>query len=163
MKGFALFLAQSFILFLAIKIISKGYSFKTTNIHQENKAINHTNDTFVPSYTYSYESKNVSCSTSGTHAWAVLHSIAASYANYPNKQEKEHFRMFFDGFIHLYPSKNGLIQEIINEKPLEHNSREELVYYVCEIHNLMNKRLNKDMFNCRNAFDIWGGDCGCNS
>ena len=47
MKGFALFLAQSFILFLAIKIISKGYSFKTTNIHQENKAINHTNDTFV--------------------------------------------------------------------------------------------------------------------
>ena len=44
---------------------------------------------------------------------------------------------------------------------LKANSREELVNYICKIHNIVNKVLNKPIFDCKKAFDYWGGDCGC--
>ena len=156
------FLLESLVIFLATKIITKGYLDKYIN-PSSNIPSNQTNITSNYTYNYTFNSQNVNCSSLGKHTWAVLHSIAASYANFPNETEKHNFQMFFDGLINSYPSNNSLIKEIIKEKPLEHNSREELVYYICEIHNIMNKKLNKTKFNCRNAFDIWGGDCGCNS
>ena len=50
---------------------------------------------------------------------------------------------------------------MLNENPIKDNSREELVYYICDIHNQVNKFLKKPIFDCKKAFDIWGGDCGC--
>ena len=47
--------------------------------------------------------------------------------------------------------------------PFRYKSREELVFYICELHNDVNKRLNKPIHDCKKAFDIWGGDCGCNA
>ena len=41
------------------------------------------------------------------------------------------------------------------------DSREELVNYICKIHNIVNKVLQKPQFDCKKAFDFWGGDCGC--
>lgn len=153
---------ETFVIFLATKIITKGYLNKYFYPSSQTLS-NNTNTSATYSYNYTFNSQDVNCSSLGRHTWAVLHSIAASYANFPNETEKNNFKMFFDGLINSYPSNNTFIKEIIKEKPLGHNSREELVYYICEIHNMMNKKLNKSKFNCRNAFDIWGGDCGCNS
>jgi FAD-linked sulfhydryl oxidase len=50
---------------------------------------------------------------------------------------------------------------MIGENPIKATTREELVLYMCEIHNIVNRRLNKTEYDCKNAFDIWGGDCGC--
>ena len=52
---------------------------------------------------------------------------------------------------------------MLNEIPIKHNSREELVYYICDLHNHVNKRLGKPIFECKKAFDFWGGDCGCDA
>ena len=35
--------------------------------------------------------------------------------------------------------------------------------YVCELHNTVNKRLGKEIFDCAKVEEKWGGNCGCNS
>ncbi len=50
---------------------------------------------------------------------------------------------------------------MIDENPIRAKTREELVTYICDIHNIVNRRLNKTEYDCKKAFDIWGGDCGC--
>ena len=50
---------------------------------------------------------------------------------------------------------------MIKEYPIKDNSREDLVNYICDLHNKVNLRLNKPVFDCKNAFKFWGGECGC--
>jgi hypothetical protein len=172
MKRIIAFFVEAFCIFIISKLILKGYLTKNTHTHtythinvdNANQQQQHTptiNNTYT--YTYDYTKHNVTCNELGIHTWTVLHSIAASYANYPNETEKRNFERFFNGLMHIYPSHSSIMQKIIENTPLEHNSREELVYYICDIHNQMNKALGKKKFSCKNAFDIWGGDCGCNT
>lgn len=50
---------------------------------------------------------------------------------------------------------------MIKKYPIRHNSRDSLVYYFCDLHNEVNERLKKPYFDCKKAFDFWGGDCNC--
>ena len=50
---------------------------------------------------------------------------------------------------------------MLKESPIKANTREEFVYYMCEMHNNVNKRIDKPIFDCKEAFNFWGGDCGC--
>lgn len=159
MKNIISFFIQAFVIFISIKIYTKGYIKKGVGTQKKEK-----NDTNKNNLTSSiYLPRNETCSSLGRHTWAVLHSIAASYPNKPNATEKENYSKFLNGLLYHYPSKNNIMKEIMKEHPIENESREELVYYICEIHNLMNKKLSKSKFKCREAFDIWGGDCGCDS
>ena len=51
---------------------------------------------------------------------------------------------------------------MLKDNPINYSSREDLVNYICNLHNLVNIRLDKPIFDCQNAFKFWGGDCGCN-
>jgi hypothetical protein len=35
------------------------------------------------------------------------------------------------------------------------------MFYLCELHNVVNKMLNKPTFDCFTLEEHWGGDCGC--
>ena len=85
-----------------------------------------------------------------------------SYDNSQICNSGESVKDFFEGLMHFYPSNSDLMKEIIKEHPLEYSNREELVYYMCQIHNILNKKLGKKKFSCKEAFNVWGGDCGCN-
>jgi hypothetical protein len=63
----------------------------------------------------------------------------------------------------LFPCKicSEHFKELLARNPVRNSNREELVDYMCDIHNQVNKRLNKPIFDCGKAFDFWGGDCGC--
>lgn len=50
---------------------------------------------------------------------------------------------------------------MLKEFPIKAGSRHDLVFYLCDLHNKVNKRLNKPIFDCDKAFDVWGGNCGC--
>ena len=157
---------NSVLIFLISKYFLKGYKYipKTSkdNNPSQNKSIS---NNISSKYDYSspyYNQKNITCESLGVDTWALLHSVAAIYPNYPNETEKESLKDFFDGLIYFYPSKSELMDEILKEHPLEYSNREELVYYMCQIHNILNKKLGKKKFSCKEAFNVWGGDCGCN-
>ena len=157
---------NSVLIFLISKYFLKGYKYipKTPkdNNSSQNKSIS---NNISSKYDYSspyYNQKNITCESLGVDTWALLHSVAAIYPNYPNETEKESLKDFFDGLMYFYPSKSELMDEILKEHPLEYSNREELVYYMCQIHNILNKKLGKKKFSCKEAFNVWGGDCGCN-
>ena len=172
MKNMIYFLINTLVIFSISKLYLKGYKFKPKKLVSQNIKTNskstinkNYNDSKEITYDYSspiYLSQNVTCDKLGIHTWALLHSVAATYPNHPTEVDKERFKNFFDGLIHFYPSQSELINSILEDHPLEYNNREELVYYICLIHNLMNQKLGKPKFSCRKAFDVWGGDCGCN-
>lgn len=63
----------------------------------------------------------------------------------------------------MFPCKicSSHFQKMLADYPIKNNSREELVYYLCDLHNKVNIRLNKPIFDCKKAFGFWGGECGC--
>ena len=136
---------NSILIFLISKFFLKGYKY-IPNSEKINTNSPH----------------NITCASLGSDTWSLLHSVAAMYSNHPNETERESVRDFFEGLMHFYPSKSELMKEIIKEHPLEYSNREELVYYMCQIHNILNKKLGKKKFSCKEAFNVWGGDCGCN-
>jgi FAD-linked sulfhydryl oxidase len=50
---------------------------------------------------------------------------------------------------------------MLQDFPVKNANREELVLYLCGLHNNVNERLNKPKFDCNKAFEFWGGNCGC--
>ncbi len=170
------FIFNTVIIFLISKLYLKGYKFtskvpystiqhknnkeKVTNKKQEQN--NKTNEIIYDYSSPYYYPHNITCNSLGVSTWALLHSVAAIYSNHPNDTEKQSLKDFFDGLMYFYPSKNEIMKEIIKEHPLEYSNREELIYYMCEIHNILNRKLGKKKFSCKEAFNVWGGDCGCN-
>ena len=63
----------------------------------------------------------------------------------------------------MFPCKlcSQHFQKMLADYPIKNNSREELVYYLCDLHNKVNSRLKKPIFDCKKAFNFWGGECGC--
>ena len=99
----------------------------------------------------------------GRNAWALLHSIASSYPNDPNEEDKKNIINFLKGLAHNFPCKicGKHFVKLLDDYPIKCDNREQLVYYICDIHNKVNKFLKKEIFDCKKAFDVWGGDCGC--
>ena len=100
----------------------------------------------------------------GRHAWALLHSVAASYPIEPTNEDKKQVEDFINGLAYNFPCKicGKHFVKLLKDNPIKNNNREELVYYMCEIHNELNRKLGKQKFTCKEAFNVWGGDCGCN-
>ena len=99
----------------------------------------------------------------GRNTWSLLHSIAASYPNEPTKEDIQQVTNFLYGLANLFPCKicGSHLLKMLDKEGVHAESREELVNYICKIHNIVNKVLDKPQFDCKKAFDFWGGDCGC--
>lgn len=66
----------------------------------------------------------------------------------------------------LFPCKecSSHFTEVLKANPIPKNlTRDGATLYTCQIHNVVNVRLNKEVFPCENAAEFWGGkgDCGC--
>lgn len=99
----------------------------------------------------------------GHITWKVLHSFAAAYPIEPSVEAKFAWRSLIFAFTQLYPCEEcrGHFKKMIDKHPPVDTNRHDVVMYVCQLHNIVNERLNKPIFDCSKAFDFWGGDCGC--
>ncbi len=99
----------------------------------------------------------------GRTAWSFFHSIAAAYPIEATSDDKIALENFINSMKYLYPC--GIcrehFKEVIKSVELKSNDRSDVVRYFCDLHNVVNKRLNKPIFDCSKAYDHWGGDCGC--
>ena len=99
----------------------------------------------------------------GRNTWSLLHSMAAAYPNEPTEEDKKQITNFMYGLAAHFPCKicGSHLLRMLKKEGVHADSREELVKYICKIHNIVNKVLEKPQFDCKKAFDFWGGDCGC--
>ena len=99
----------------------------------------------------------------GRHTWTLLHSMANIYPENPTEKDKEIMKKFFYGLANSYPCKicGSHLLKMLNKKGLKLNSKKEFGEYLCEIHNIVNKVLNKTKFDCNKTFEVWNGNYTC--
>lgn len=100
----------------------------------------------------------------GFFVWTVMHLYSAYVPELPTPQEQEEIKTLVTLLGKYFPCKDcsNHFQRMISENPIEVESREAFMQYLCRIHNLVNKRIGKEIFPCENIVDIWGQkDCGC--
>ncbi|XP_022658448.1 FAD-linked sulfhydryl oxidase ALR-like isoform X2 [Varroa jacobsoni] len=105
--------------------------------------------------------ENTSCpldrSELGRHTWYFLHTMAAYYPQQPSKDEQEHIQAFFKAFGQFYPCDhcaNDFRQEM-QKSPPRVTSRWELSMWLCEQHNIVNKKIGKTEFDCSRVLERW--------
>lgn len=99
----------------------------------------------------------------GRHSWALLHSMANTYPETPNEKEKSIIEKFMYGLAYNYPCRvcGKHLLKMLNKRGVKANSRKEFINYLCDIHNIVNKVLNKTKFDCEKSFQVWNNNYKC--
>lgn len=90
----------------------------------------------------------------GPHLWFSLHTISFNYPIKPSEKDKEEYKLFFNNLQEVIPcsvcKKN--YKRHLKEHPIEDylNSRKLLVYWVIDMHNMVNAEIGKKIL----SYDI---------
>ena len=86
--------------------------------------------------------------------------MAAQFPEEPTRQQRRAARQLIEALAHVYPCGEcaGHFAEVLRQEPPGRRvrSREELVNYVCDVHNIVNRSLGKPEFDCSLAPLRWG-------
>jgi len=87
----------------------------------------------------------------GRASWGFLHTLAAYYPDRPSLTQQEEMRHFLVSFSRLYPCgycADRTIEEL-ERNPPRTDSRPHLALWLCSVHNEVNDRLGKPLFDCQ--------------
>ncbi len=91
----------------------------------------------------------------GPHLWFSLHTISFNYPLKPKDEDKENYKSFFIQLQHIIPcsvcKKN--YKRHLQEFPVnDHlNSRKDIVYWVIDLHNMVNSETGKRVISYKDA------------
>lgn len=87
----------------------------------------------------------------GPHAWFFLHSVTFAYPDNPNEEDKKNIIQFFNGLSLILPCSvcREHYKENLKKYPIEFscNNRLDLVNWLINIHNTVNRHLGKEIKN----------------
>ncbi|ORY99620.1 ERV/ALR sulfhydryl oxidase domain-containing protein [Lobosporangium transversale] len=93
----------------------------------------------------------------GRATWTFLHTMAAYYPDKPNAQEQSTMKSLLSSFSQFYPC--GYCAEHLREEmkvdPPKVESRMELAWWMCGMHNKVNEMLGKEIFDCNKLDERW--------
>eukprot|EP00041_Stephanoeca_diplocostata_P009797 m.152958 g.152958 ORF g.152958 m.152958 type:complete len:189 (+) comp17902_c0_seq2:278-844(+) len=101
-------------------------------------------------YAYMHSECPVNRRELGRASWAYLHTLAAFYPENPTQPHQEATADFMLNFARFYPCgycADTSTQDMLRNPPRT-ASRQEFATWMCEIHNEVNDRLGKPMFDC---------------
>ena len=95
----------------------------------------------------------------GTSTWVFLHTLAAQYPLRPSARQKRDVINLINILTRLYPCGECAehFQEIVKVHPPQVGSREALSRWMCDVHNVVNRSLDKPVFNCAIVSSRWKG------
>ena len=97
----------------------------------------------------------------GRAAWKVLHTTMARFPDKPTVDESEALKQYLLLFARLYPCGECAehFQKLLKKYPPQTSSRSSAAAWACFVHNQVNERKGKPIFDCANIGDFY--DCGC--
>lgn len=103
----------------------------------------------------------------GRSTWTFLHTMSAYYPDRPSAQQQSDMRSFLQLFSQFYPCgycASHLRDEMQRDPPVV-ESRWGLSQWMCRMHNEVNERLGKPLFDCNRVDERWkdgpsDGSCG---
>lgn len=103
----------------------------------------------------------------GRSTWTFLHTMSVYYPDRPTGQEQGEMSTFLELFSKLYPCSYcaSHLREEMKKTPPVVESRSGLAAWLCRMHNEVNERLGKPMFDCGKVDERWksgppDGSCG---
>lgn len=86
----------------------------------------------------------------GPHAWIFLHSITMNYPKESSKKDKDIYKNFFLNLQSIIPCEKCAYnyKRHLEDYPIDDalHSREALIQWLINIHNEVNKELNKPLY-----------------
>lgn len=97
----------------------------------------------------------------GRAAWKVLHTMMARFPDKPTEDESAALKSYIHLFQRLYPCGECAehFGQLLKKFPPQVSSRSAAAAWACHVHNKVNERLKKELFDCANIGDFY--DCGC--
>ena len=93
----------------------------------------------------------------GRETWTLLHTLAAYYPSRPSPEHQTKTRQFFHLLPAVYPC-NICAEHLKDEleiNPPRVESGTSLSNWLCEVHNEVNGRLGKPIFDCSKVLERW--------
>ncbi|KAH8602977.1 ERV/ALR sulfhydryl oxidase domain-containing protein [Bisporella sp. PMI_857] len=97
----------------------------------------------------------------GNAAWKVLHTTMAKFPDKPTEDDSQALKSYIYLFARLYPCGDCArhFQKILAKFPPQVATRSTAAAWACHVHNEVNTRLKKPLFDCSKIGDFY--DCGC--
>ncbi|KAH9411222.1 Erv1/Alr protein [Ordospora pajunii] len=97
----------------------------------------------------------------GRSTWTLLHVIGSKYPAFPTSQQKKDTLSFVHLLSSVFPCEECRkhFQGLLAMHPPRVGSNDEFKTWLCEAHNIVNKRIGKPEVDCKTVDDLW--DCGC--
>ncbi|KAK6454222.1 ERV/ALR sulfhydryl oxidase domain-containing protein [Scheffersomyces xylosifermentans] len=97
----------------------------------------------------------------GNAAWKLFHTILARYPDKPSKQEQATLSQYIELFSQVYPCGDCArhFQKLLKKYPPQTGSRKTAALWGCDIHNKVNGKLKKEIYDCTTILEDY--DCGC--
>ncbi|KAK4061914.1 hypothetical protein Trihar35433_9514 [Trichoderma harzianum] len=97
----------------------------------------------------------------GRATWKFMHTMVARFPEEPSKEERKTLETFIYLFSRLYPCGDCArhFRGLLSKYPPQTSSRNAAAGWLCFVHNQVNERLKKPIFDCNNIGDFY--DCGC--
>jgi FAD-linked sulfhydryl oxidase len=93
----------------------------------------------------------------GRASWAMLHTMAAYYPQTPSRNDQREMEQALWTVMKFFPcnycSEKTLIE--MKKNPPRTQTQKELSQWMCEIHNEVNERLGKPVFDCKKVEERW--------
>lgn len=121
-----------------------------------------------PCYAYSHSACPLNRAEVGRAGWGYLHTLAAYYPEKPTERQQKEMKDFIYLYLKLYPcgycadrSLEQLVRVPIDEYL---TSQQAFALWMCMLHNEVNERLNKPIFDCKFTQQRWregppNGEC----
>ena len=93
----------------------------------------------------------------GYHGWNFIHNIALGYDETFSYQKKQNYINFFDVISDVIPCEkcSKHYKEYISKNRPNIKNKDSLFKWTVDIHNNVNKILNKDQISYNKAYNIW--------
>lgn len=97
----------------------------------------------------------------GRATWKFMHTMVARFPEEPSPEERKTLETFVYLFSRLYPCGDCArhFRGLLAKYPPQTSSRNAAAGWLCFVHNQVNERLKKPIFDCNNIGDFY--DCGC--
>ncbi|KAI0863726.1 ERV/ALR sulfhydryl oxidase domain-containing protein [Xylaria cubensis] len=97
----------------------------------------------------------------GRASWKLFHTMMARFPEKPTEEDSLALKTYIKLFARLYPCGDcaSHFQQLLKKFPPQIGSRNAAAGWACHVHNQVNERLEKPIFDCNNIGDFY--DCGC--
>jgi len=97
----------------------------------------------------------------GQATWKLMHTMTLRFPEDPTQDERDALNSYFHLQARLYPCGEcaAEFKELLKKYPPQTSSRRSAALWLCHVHNEVNIRLKKPVFDCSHLDSTY--DCGC--